>query len=229
MKSGFPPLPEPILGIPTLQSLIELLFCLCRCAQTQRSPAFATMNLLFCAAPCNVYAFLTTEAYPNILGPFLPEVPTVPNYTMCIDNNGCTTVCAMHAQDKNTRADIVTMNTALANVSLEAMLSQVRASFQQRRLRKPNVVFVDLFLWFVNQSGKTTAEDHKADRQHIAANRHPANGFDALIFGLFTRAAYASSAGFKMNGIDIVKIGLRIMHYQVMQDVWQGVQGLDCL
>jgi hypothetical protein len=35
MKAGFPPLPEPIQGIPTLQSLIELLFHLCCCAQTQ--------------------------------------------------------------------------------------------------------------------------------------------------------------------------------------------------
>ena len=57
----------------------------------------------------------------------------------------------MHARDKKTRADIVTMNTALANVFLEAMSSQVHASFQQCRLHKPNIVFVDLFLWFVEQ------------------------------------------------------------------------------
>jgi hypothetical protein len=49
------------------------------------------------------------------------------------------------------QADIVTMNTALADVFLEAMLSQVHPSFQQRRLCKPNIVFVNLFLWFVNQ------------------------------------------------------------------------------
>ena len=97
MKAGFPPLPELIQGIPTLQSLIELLFHLCRCAQTQRSPASATMNLLICAAPCNVYAFLTTEAYPNAFAPFLPQVPNVPNYTACISNNDCATVRATHA------------------------------------------------------------------------------------------------------------------------------------
>jgi len=65
MKAEFPPLPELIQGILTLQSLIELLFHLCRYTQTQRSPASATMNLLFCAAPCDVYFFLTTEAYPD--------------------------------------------------------------------------------------------------------------------------------------------------------------------
>jgi hypothetical protein len=86
------------------------------------------------------------------------------------------------------------MNTALANVFLEAMSSQVRASFQQRRLCKPNIIFVNLFLWFVNQYGKTRAEDHKANRQRMAANWHPANEFDALILRLFTGAAYASSA-----------------------------------
>jgi hypothetical protein len=58
------------------------------------------------------------------------------------------------------------MNTALANVFLEAMLAQVHASFQQRRLRKPNIVFVDLFLWFVKQYGTTMAKDREANRPY---------------------------------------------------------------
>ncbi len=105
------------------------------------------MNLLFCAAPCNVYAFLTTEVYPDAFAPFLPKVPDVPDYTACINDNDRTTVHATHARDKKTQADIITMNTALANIFLEAMLSQVHAPFQQRHLHKPNIIFVDLFLW----------------------------------------------------------------------------------
>jgi hypothetical protein len=211
MKAGFPPLPKPIQGIPTLHSLIELLFHLCYCAQTQRSPASVTMNLLFCAAPHDVYAYFTTEAYPNAFAPFPPEVPNVPNYTMSIDNNSCTMVRSTHAQDKKMQANIVTMNTALADVFLEAMLSQVCASFQQRRLCKPNIIFVHLFLWFVNQYSKTTVEDCKANWQRMAANWHPANGFDALILRLFTGAVYASSASFKINDVNIVDIGLCII------------------
>jgi hypothetical protein len=109
------------------------------------------------------------------------------------------------------QADIITMNTALANVFLEAVSSQVRNSFQQLHLCEPNIVFVDLFLWFINQDGKTTAEDHEANPQCMAADWHPANGFDALILCLFTGAAYASSTGFKMNNINMVDIGLRII------------------
>ena len=60
---------------------------------------------------------------PTPLRPFLPEVPDVPDYTACVDDNGRTTVREMHARDKKTRADIVTMKTALANIFLEAMLS----------------------------------------------------------------------------------------------------------
>ncbi len=45
----------------------------------------------------------------------------------------------------------------------------------------------------------------------MAADWHPANGFDALILCLFTRAAYASSASFRMNNVDIIDIGLRII------------------
>jgi hypothetical protein len=148
-----------------LQSLIEPLFHLCCCAQTQRSPASATMNLLFCAAPCDVYAFLSSEAYLDAFAPLPPEVPNMPDFTACIDNNDRATVRATHARDKKTRSDIVTMNTALADVILEAMSSQVRASFQQRRLHKLNIVFLDLFLWFVEQYGKSTAKDRKANCQ----------------------------------------------------------------
>jgi hypothetical protein len=169
------------------------------------------MNLLFCAAPCNVYTFLVTEVYPNAFAPFPPEVPDVPNYTACVNDNDCATVRAMHVRDKKMRADIITMNTTLANVFLEAMSSQVHASFQQWHLCKLNIVFVDLFLWFVNQYGKTTAEDLEANQQCMAANCHPANRFNTLILRLFTKTAYASSAGFRMNDVDIVNIRLHII------------------
>ncbi len=212
MKAGFPPSPEPIQGITMLQSLIELLFHLCRGAQTQRFPASATMNLLFCAAPCNVYAFLSSEVYHDAFVPFPPEIPNVPDFTACVDDNDRATVQAMHVHNKKTRADIVTMNTALAGVFLEVMSSQVRASFQKHRLHKPNIVFVDLFLCFVEQYGKTMAKDRKANRQRMATNLHPIDGFDALILCLFTGAVYASSAGFKMNNVDFVNIGLRIIN-----------------
>jgi hypothetical protein len=103
------------------------------------------------------------------------------------------------------------MNTALTDVFLKAMLVQVRTSFQQRRLRKPNIVFVNLFLWFVKQYSTMTAKDHEANQQRMAANWHPAKGFDALILRLFAGAAFASSTGCKMNDVDIINIGLRII------------------
>ncbi len=230
MKTGFPQAPEPIQGIPTLQSKIKLLFHLCRCAQMQRSPASATMNLLYCAAPPDVYAFLTTEAYPAAFAPFPPIVPDVPNYTECMDDNKHATVKATHSIDKKTRADIVTMNTTLANIFLEALSSQVHASFLQLRLREPNIVFVDVFVfvdmcvWFVNHHRKTTAEDCKANRQRMAADWHPPEGFDTLVLRLFTGVAFA---GCTNDG--------RLQHRQhwpqrnqAVRHVCQGVQSLDC-
>jgi hypothetical protein len=92
------------------------------------------MNLLFCAAPPDVYAFLTAEAFPAAFAPFLPIMPDVPNYTVCINDDKCTTVKAMHAIDKKTGADIVTMNTTLTDIFLKALSSQVHASFLQWHL-----------------------------------------------------------------------------------------------
>jgi hypothetical protein len=104
------------------------------------------MNLLFCAAPPDVYAFLTPEAYPAIFAPFPPIMLNVPDYTACTINNKHATVKEMHAIDKKMRVDIVTMNTTLANVFLEVMSLQVHASFLQWHLCKSNIVFADMFV-----------------------------------------------------------------------------------
>jgi hypothetical protein len=163
MKTGFPQAPKLIQGILTLQSLIELIFHLCCCAQMQRSPASATMYPLFCAAPPDMYAFLTAEAYPATFATFTPIVPNVPNYIACTNKKNCATVKPLHTIGKKTWADIVTMNTALASVFLEALSLQVCASFLQRRLCNLNIVFSDMFVWFVDHYSKMLADDRKAN------------------------------------------------------------------
>jgi hypothetical protein len=121
MKAGFPSALKPIQGIPNLQSLIKLLFHLCNCAQTHRSPASKAMNLLFCICPENVYGFFTADPYPTDFVPFPPVIDEIPDYTGCVDDNNRILKCTKHALDKKTRADIITMNAALTNVFLDAL------------------------------------------------------------------------------------------------------------
>jgi hypothetical protein len=169
------------------------------------------MNLLFCACPENIYGFFTADPYPTDFAPFPPVIDKVSDYTGCIDDNDRTSKCTKHALDKKTRADIVTMNAALTDVFLNALSSQVCASFQQRRLCKPNILFVDMFEWFVGHHGKTTAKDCNTNRLHMAANWHPANGFDTLALHLFTGVAYAGCMGYTVADHDIVDISLRVI------------------
>ncbi len=173
----------------------------------------ATMNLLFCTAPPGVYTFLTYKAYPATFAPFLPIVPDVPNNTECTNNNERATVKATHAINKKTRVDIITMNTALAVVFFKAQSSQVRASFLQRCLYKPNIVFVGMFVWCFDHYGKMMAEDREANRQHMAADWHPTNGFDTLVLCLFTGTAFAGCTNYTMANPDIVDIGLRLIKW----------------
>ena len=49
MKLAFPSAPDLIQGIPTLTSLIDLMLHICWGSQTHKTPASATMNMLFCA------------------------------------------------------------------------------------------------------------------------------------------------------------------------------------
>ncbi len=64
MNAAFPTAPEPIHGIPTLASLIDLILYTCHCSQTQKAPALATMNMLFLAASPDLHSYFTNNAYP---------------------------------------------------------------------------------------------------------------------------------------------------------------------
>jgi hypothetical protein len=65
MKAAFPTASKLVQGIPMLQSLIELVLHMCQCAQTHKTPVSKDMNMLFCAAAPDLYAFFTKEAYPT--------------------------------------------------------------------------------------------------------------------------------------------------------------------
>jgi hypothetical protein len=165
------------------------------------------------SCPRKVYGFFTADPYPTNFAPFLSVVDKVPNYTGYVDENDHALKGAKHALDKKTRADIITMNAALTDVFLDALSSQVRASFQQYCLCKPNILFVDMFKRFVGHYGKTMAEDRDANRQRMAADWHPANRFDTLTLHLFTGAAYAGCMGYTRADRDIVNIGLRFIKW----------------
>ena len=212
MKGAFPDGPSPIEGIPSLETLIELIFHMCRCAQTHRSPASATMNLLFCACPRSIYPFFTAEAYPNAsYAPIPPVVPDVPDYSTCTNENERATAKARHAILATTRADIITMNAALVDVFLCLLSSGVRASFEQMRLQMPNIIFTELIDWFTDKYGSTTPEDRDANRLRMAVDWHPSEGFDALTIRLFKGGAYSNACGYPIHARDIIDIGIRVI------------------
>ena len=169
------------------------------------------MNFLFCACLRPIYRFFTVDAYPDAFAPIPPVVDEVPDYTSCTDKNDRATTRTRHALDKKTRADIFTMNAALTNVFLAAVLVGVRATFQQWHLREPNVVFVDMFEWFTQHYRTTTAEDCDVNRQRMAAAWHPGNSFDALALRLFTGAAFANATGYPIVDCNIINIRICII------------------
>jgi hypothetical protein len=149
MKTAFPTAPKPVQGIPTLQSLIELMLHRCWCAQTHKTPASNDMNMLFCAAAPDLYAFFTEEAYPKEFFPFLKEVEEVPDFKNCTDNNQRETLKSMHGLAKKTRADIVTMNAAFSDVFLANLSKLICNGFGPIHMKLPNTVFLHMFDWFI--------------------------------------------------------------------------------
>jgi hypothetical protein len=103
MKAAFPTAPvEPIHGIPTLALLISLMLHMCHCSQTQKTPASATMNMLFLAASPGLYLCFTNEAYPSSYVPFPMEVDDIPDFSVCTSDNEHKSLKTTHARDQKT-------------------------------------------------------------------------------------------------------------------------------
>jgi hypothetical protein len=70
-----------------------------------------------------------------------------------------------------------------------------------------------MFDWFINKYGKTTTKDCKENRQKMAADWHPSNGFEPLTTRLFIGASYASAACYRMNNCNVIDIGLHVIKW----------------
>ena len=153
MKLAFPSAPDPIQGIPTLASLIDLMLHICRCSQTHKTPASATMNMLSYAASPGLYSFFTNKTYPSDFFPFPNEVDTVSDFTMCTYDNERESMKATHARNRKTRADIVTMNSALTDVLLANLPKAIQETYEPIRMNDPNMVFLYIYMfdWFIKR------------------------------------------------------------------------------
>jgi hypothetical protein len=228
MKTTFPTAPEPVQGIPTLQSLIELMLHMCQCTQTHKTPTSKDMNMLFCAAVPDLYAFFTKEAYPKEFFLFLKEVEEVPDFENCTDDNQRETLKLTHALARKTRADIITMNAALLDVFLANLPKSICDGYNPICMGLPNTVFLHMFQWFIKKYGVTTAEEREENWQRMAYDWQPANGVEQLVTRLFLSTSYPSAARYLMEERNIIDIGLRVIKrcgmYTEKYKAWIGME-----
>ena len=62
--------------------------------------------------------------------PFLPKVDAIPDFTTCTSDNGHESLKATHARNRKARADIFTMNLALANVFLANLSKAIHETYE---------------------------------------------------------------------------------------------------
>ena len=70
-----------------------------------------------------------------------------------------------------------------------------------------------MFDWFIKNDGKSTTKDCKENRQQMAPDWHPSNGFEPLATHLFIGASYASAARYPMDNHNGIDIGLRVIKH----------------
>ncbi len=102
MKVAFPTAPKPIHGTPTLVSFIDLMMHMCLFSQTLKTPASATMNMLFLAVSPDLYSYFTNKTYPSSYFHFPKEVDDVPDFSACTINNEQESLKPTHAHDQRT-------------------------------------------------------------------------------------------------------------------------------
>ncbi len=102
MKAAFPTAPTPIHGMLNLASFINLMMHLCHCLQTRKTPASATMNMLFLAALPDLYSYFTNKTYPSSYFPFPKSVNDIPDFSTCTSDNERESLKATHAHNQKT-------------------------------------------------------------------------------------------------------------------------------
>ena len=158
-----------------------------------KSPISKKMNLLYVAIDDTLYAHYSGgKAYPDANYPFPPKPNNVPDYTGAIDTNACTAIKMMHRLAQKQCNDIVNMNTALIDAFLDLIPMAFKQSYKQIRIENPNLVFCEMFTWFVTKYGQTWAEDCAANCNAMALEWHPSQGFELLVARLFCGATFAN-------------------------------------
>jgi hypothetical protein len=171
------------------------------------------MNLLYVAIVDTLYAhYAGGEAYPDADYPFPNEPGDVPVYTGAIDANARAAIKTTHAMAEKRRNDLINMNTALIDAFLDLIPVVFKQSYEQTRMENPNSVFHEMFAWFVTKYGCTSAEDRAANRNAMAHDWHPSQGFELLVAHLFRSATFTNLAKYPIPDDDIINIRIRVLH-----------------
>ena len=84
---------------------------------------------------------------------------------------------------------LVTMNAAFSDVFLTNLPKAIRETYEPIHMKQPNTVLLHMFDWLITKYGKTTTKDREENRQQMAADWHPADGFEPLATCLFIGAS----------------------------------------
>ncbi len=124
------------------------------------------MNMLFCAAASDLYAFFMKEAYPKEFFPFSKEVEEVPDFKNCTDDNQRETLKLTHALAKKTRAYIVAMNATLSDVFHANLPKSIHDGYNPICMGLPNTVFLHMFDWFIkNMASRWLKKERRIDNE----------------------------------------------------------------
>ena len=103
------------------------------------------------------------------------------------------------------------MHNALTNTFLDMFEPTYRTAYDSQRLQKPNAVFRYVFHHFLTMYGRSTADDHHANSECMAANWQPSEGFEALIDRINSGDQYAFFSFAPISNYEVVDIAVCVL------------------
>jgi hypothetical protein len=91
-------------------------------------------------------------------------------------------------------------------------------------MENPNLVFCEMFAWFMAKYGRTSADDREANRTTMALEGHPSQGFKHLFVRLFRGATFANLASIPFP---TMTLSASAFASSTERPLCGGIQGLD--
>ena len=207
MLAAFPETPPKIIGTPSLQEMIRVMYHLMLCSQTHDSQA-SGLGLLFACLPQALWASYSQDPYPND--------PINPCIVLQLDPVWTPTQVSNYKAQweyiKKMYGDFRTMNSALTDRFLSLIDAAYTADFTNASVTQPDVQFRECFTYFLGRYGATNESERSANKEAMKTPWTLQDGWERLQKQMDDGHIYSIFANATIPDTELVDIAITVIN-----------------